>query len=441
MKQKVIETINRYNMIEKGDSIVIGLSGGADSVCLALVLNEIKNDYNIILKAVHINHMLRGEEADRDMLFCEKLCKKLDIPFKCYCYDVKALASKAKTGVEEFARKLRYDCFEKECGGGKVATAHNLDDVAETMIFNITRGSSVNGLCSIPAVRGNIIRPLINVSRNDIEDYLKQKSQDFVNDSTNFSDDYTRNKIRHNVIPALKEINPSFLQSVLRLRESAASQNDYIKQSAEKLKNLPVSELRNAHEAVLASYVYDFVKGKKGIYLDNFHINQCIDVIKNTGRCQLPQDYIFSVVNDEIKIEKPEKKDFADYEVPLSKKSITPYNTYYTKTVSYDEFKNNKNVYNLFLNNAIDYDRICHSLILRNRRAGDRIRLKNRRVNKQVKVIFNELKIPPDIRNKLAVIECNGEIVWVENVGVAEKYCPGSNTNTVLLISREVDYY
>ena len=304
MKQKVIDTIVKYNLIEKGDSIVIGLSGGADSVCLTLVLNELKNDYDLSLKAVHINHCLRGDEADRDMQFCKDFCKTLNIPLECYKIDVKSEAKKAKKGVEEYARGVRYQCFLKECGGGKIATAHNLDDKAETLIFNIARGCSVNGISSIPAKRDNIIRPLIGVSRSEIERYLREKNQPFVTDSTNLGDEYTRNKIRHNVLPVLKEINPEFLKAVERLCESAALQTDFIKSTAEKLleNNEITAEnslktLEKMPKAVLFEYISLFLKQNADISADFFHIEKCVEAVKNHSRCQLPKGYLFEMKN------------------------------------------------------------------------------------------------------------------------------------------------
>lgn len=444
MKQKVISTIKKYNMIKKGDSIVIGISGGADSVCLALVLNELKNEFQLDLKAVHINHNLRGEESKRDMIFCKEFCEKLNIPIKIYDFDVSAMAKQQKLGVEEFARNLRYECFANQAGeNGKIATAHNLDDVAETLIFNIARGTSINGLASIPAKRENIIRPLIEVSRKEIEDYLASKCQRFVTDSTNLTDKYTRNKIRHNVIPVLKEINPSFLQSVLRLKEISENQSDYFCKKASKLikDNVLISELKKEHESVLFEYVSQKIKEKTGLTPDFLHIENCVNVIKNGGKCQLPKGYLFTSQNNEVLIKKPEKITQKDFFVEFGESVETPYNKYYSKVVSYEEYKNTENVYNLFLNSTIDYDKICDSLVLRNRKPGDKIRLKNQKVNKEIKKLYNEMKIPVDIRSKLSVLECNGRIVWAENIGVAGDFCIGKNTKKVLIITKEVDYY
>ena len=351
MKQKVISTIKKYNMIKKGDSIVIGISGGADSVCLALVLNELKNEFQLDLKAVHINHNLRGEESKRDMIFCKEFCEKLNIPIKIYDFDVSAMAKQQKLGVEEFARNLRYECFANQAGeNGKIATAHNLDDVAETLIFNITRGTSVNGLASIPAKRENIIRPLIEVSRKEIEEYLASKCQRFVTDSTNLTDEYTRNKIRHNVIPVLKEINPSFLQSVLRLKEISENQSDYFCKKASKLikDNVLISELKKEHESVLFEYVSQKIKEKTGLTPDFLHIENCVNVIKNGGKCQLPKGYLFTSQNNEVLIKKPEKITQKAFCVEFGESAETPYNKYYSKVVSYEEYKNTENVYNLF---------------------------------------------------------------------------------------------
>lgn len=443
MIKKVIDTINKYNLIKNGDSIVIGLSGGADSVCLTLVLNELKKEYNLKLKAVHINHKLRGEESDRDMNFCKEFCDRLEIPLKVYEFDVEKLARENKTGVEEFARNLRYKCFNENVTDGKIATAHNLDDVAETMILNITRGASVNGLCSIPAKRDNIIRPLINVSREEIENYLSGISQRFVTDSTNLTDEYTRNKIRHNVIPVLKEINPAFLQSVKRLKNIAEIQSDYFDKKAAKLlkDNVSVERLKNENESVIFAYVSALIKQKLCVSLDFSHIEKCVDVIKNYGKCQLPKGYLFVNEKNNIKIKKNDEFLSNDFEVKFELKTKTPYNSYVSKVISIDEYKNTKNVYNLFLNNAIDYDKICDSLILRNRRAGDKIRLKNQKVTKEIKKIYNEKKIPLDVRNKLCVLDCNGKVIWAEDIGVSGEFCVTKDTKKVLLITREVDYY
>ncbi len=443
MKQKIIKTIQENNLINKGDSIVIGLSGGADSVFLALILNEIKDDFNLKLKAVHINHQLRGDEANRDMLFCENLCKQLEIEFVCFNVDVKSQAKEQNKGIEEMAREIRYECFKAECENGKIATAHNLDDLAETLIFNITRGSGVLGLGSIPIKRDNIIRPILYVSREEIEQYLEKIGQDFVVDSTNLTDEYSRNKIRHNVIPVLKEINPNFLQSVKRLTENAKMQSDFIDETVEGLFENDVSaeEILNQPKAI----IFEFVKkllSKNNINADNFHINECVNTLESGGRCQLPKDFLFSVKNNKITIAKNKKENIESFEIPFELSVKTPYNKYNAKIISIEEFnKNNQNVYNLFLKSAVDYDKIQNSAKYRNRLPGDKIYLKGRKVNKLLKTVYNELKIPSEVRDYLAVLTDGEKIVWAEGVGVNADYAVDKNTKKVLVLSREVDYH
>lgn len=436
------QTVSKYNLIQKGDRITIGLSGGADSVCLALLLNEVKEEFALELQAVHINHLIRGEEAYFDMNFCVEFCKEQKIPIKTFEIDVVSLAKNAKKGVEEFARQKRYEVFEKVSQGGKIATAHNLDDVAETLIFNIVRGTGLKGLCSIPAIRGNIIRPLIETPREKIEDFLKQKNQKFVTDSTNLENEYSRNKIRHLVVPTLKDINPMFLQSVLRLKETSEIYAEYFNDFSEKLYNENVSaeKLLKNEKAQIYEYLKFFINKKTGFTPDKFHLEKCFEALKSGVKISLPKGYSFFVKNNELVVEKQKKEIEEEFCKTVKNEVKTPYNFYKFEKKSLKDLKNNKNVYNLFLNNAIDCDKICHSLILRNRRAGDTIKLK-RRPKKEIKAIYNELKIAPENRFKLAVLECEGEIVWAENIGVAEKFLPNKQTKMFLKINREADYH
>ena len=234
MTCNVLSAIRKYNMIEKGDVIVVGFSGGADSVCLLHFLSIVKDDYDIVLKAVHVNHNIRGEEAERDENFAREFCQKLGVEVISFSVDVPSLAEERGFSEEECGREVRYDCFRKvKCN--KIAVAHTLSDSAETLIFNLTRGTGIKGLCGINPVRDNIIRPLIYCSRQDIENYCKKHSLSYVTDSTNLSNDYTRNKIRNEVIPVLKSINPSFEKSISRLINNAENENAFMEQTARKL--------------------------------------------------------------------------------------------------------------------------------------------------------------------------------------------------------------
>ncbi|MBO4289626.1 MAG: tRNA lysidine(34) synthetase TilS [Lachnospiraceae bacterium] len=223
MLRQVEQDISRYGIIEQGDRITVGLSGGADSVCLLLLLLELKQKYGLTLKAVHVHHGLRGAEADEDEVFVRDLCERLGVPLAVRHADVKAQAERTGCSVEEAGRKLRYRALREEAEGGKIATAHHSDDNCETILFNILRGTGFAGLAGIPQVNGDVIRPLLHVTREQIEDYLKEKGQPYRTDATNASPAYARNRIRNELLPWLeREINAGAREHLLNLGKRAA---------------------------------------------------------------------------------------------------------------------------------------------------------------------------------------------------------------------------
>ncbi|MBP3249532.1 MAG: tRNA lysidine(34) synthetase TilS, partial [Ruminococcus sp.] len=182
MLEKIWELIRRYNMLSQGDTVVCGLSGGADSVCLLLVMCELREKLGITVRALHVNHCLRGSESDRDEDFCRALCEKLGVQFKAVKCDVSGYAAEKGLSTEEAARELRYAIFAENSRGCKMATAHNAGDNLETVLLNLTRGTALRGMAGIPPVRGNIIRPLLSVTRRQIEEFLRENHQPCVTD-------------------------------------------------------------------------------------------------------------------------------------------------------------------------------------------------------------------------------------------------------------------
>lgn len=219
-------------MLSQGDSVVVALSGGADSVSLLCVLKELSEDLGITVSACHVNHGLRGKESDSDMNFCQQLCEQLNIELHILNTDVRSFQKKHES-IEETARRVRYDFFAEVSDGKKLATAHNCNDSAETVLLNMVRGTGLKGLCGIPPVRGNIIRPIINCTRDEVEEYCKGNSLHYVTDKTNLSTDYTRNKIRHNILPGLMQINPSLLQTVSRMENNLREDNELLEALAD----------------------------------------------------------------------------------------------------------------------------------------------------------------------------------------------------------------
>ena len=235
---KVINTIEKYNLIENGDKIVVGVSGGPDSICLLHILNTIKEKYNVQLFVAHINHMIR-ENAKIDEEYVKDFCKKINVPIFVKHADVLNIAKVKKIGTEEAGRNVRYDFFEevlKETGSNKIAIAHNSNDKAETVIMNILRGSGISGLKGIEPKRDNkYIRPLIETSRDEIEEYCKINKLETRHDESNDENTYNRNKIRNIVIPYIKkEFNNNIVNTINRLSTVATEESDYINKIVEK---------------------------------------------------------------------------------------------------------------------------------------------------------------------------------------------------------------
>ncbi|MCD8036180.1 MAG: tRNA lysidine(34) synthetase TilS, partial [Clostridiales bacterium] len=237
MYSKAIDTIKKYNMLQRGDSIVAGLSGGADSCALVHVLAGIREKFGIDVAAVHINHGIRGSEADADEKFAKAFCEGLGVKFIVYHCDVPAEAVRRGLGEEETGRLIRYEKFRETAemlGANKIAVAHNLNDRTETFLMNLCRGAGMKGLSGIPAVSGNIIRPLIECSRESIEKYCAENSIDFRTDSTNLQNEYTRNKIRNVLIPWLKEnINPAADMNIASAAELLREDEAFLEDIAE----------------------------------------------------------------------------------------------------------------------------------------------------------------------------------------------------------------
>ena len=239
---KIRSAISDHNMLEEsGGRVLTALSGGADSVSLLIALNELRGELGVELFACHLNHGLRGEDSDRDERFCGELCERNGVPFYSKKIIVSELVQKHES-IEEAARRERYAFFEdalKRFGADVLATAHNANDNAETVLLNLTRGTGLKGLCGIPPVRAlgsggfRVIRPLIYCERAEIEDFLNGRGQSCVTDMTNFSEDYTRNKIRRRVLPELSGINPSIVSIIGRMTKNLRADSDYLDDLAE----------------------------------------------------------------------------------------------------------------------------------------------------------------------------------------------------------------
>ena len=244
--------IEENQLIKKGDRIVLGVSGGADSICLLHILSCIQKALEIRLFVVHINHGIRGEEAKRDEDFVRDFCKRLNVEFFAFHYDIKKMAKEQKISEEEAGRKARYSTFDTvakkiiqkegvDAQNVKIAIAHNKDDNAETILHNLSRGSGISGLKGILAQNGNIIRPLLCFSRQEIEEYLSKNNIEYMTDSTNLENEYTRNVLRNEVFPILKNnVNSNVINNFYKTSNIVAEADEYFENLAIKFceKNL-----------------------------------------------------------------------------------------------------------------------------------------------------------------------------------------------------------
>ena len=441
MTNKVLKTISEHKMTTECDVLGVGLSGGADSVCLAHVLIKNKDVLGIkSIKGIHIHHGIRGEEADRDLDFCRNFCETYGIDFFSYKADIPAIAKKTGESLEECARRVRYSFFEEsECD--KIATAHNLNDNMETFIFNLSRGTSLSGLCGIPYVRDIYIRPLLDCSRNEIEEYLSENNLEYVIDSTNLCDDYTRNKIRHNIIPQLFLLNPSFDSAFLKCNQSLNMSKDYIMQNARKFVNESTCDgyydcttFENCHNALKFQIVSLILKENDAKNISREHINAVIGIMKNGGSTDVGGNVTVNVERKRMFFGKKENVGTFERKVDFTEKEIeTIIGTFGFEIIV------NKDLQNLNkrdMDNLIDYDKISNGALIRNRVEGDFYKLPNR-PGKTLKKLFNENKVSVYEREKMLIISDDEGIVWTEYFGVADRCKIDDGTQRILLVKRK----
>ncbi len=428
MQNKVLETISRYSLMEKGSRVTVALSGGADSVALLFVLNQLSDTLGITLSAAHFNHRIRGSEADRDEQFVGELCKRLNIPLTVASADVPKYADEQGKSLELAARDKRYEFFAS-LDTDIIATAHNANDNLETVLFNLTRGTALKGLCGIPKRRGNIVRPLIECSRAEIEAYCSSRGIEYVTDSTNLCDDYSRNLIRHNVVPQLEKINPAVVRSVARMTDTLADDSRLVSQVVLQEYNrriteagLDVQNISSLESALARGVVLQYLGKLSVADFEAVHIRLIMQICEDGGAVSLPNGFTASAANGILKIKKAE-------EAPIK----TKFSVKLTEQDS--EFTENVNkIHKLFLNNTLDCDKIVGKSVVRTRQEGDSIRLYGRGCTKTLKKLFIEYKIPTCDRDTIPIVADDLGVVWVYGIGVSERCAVDSATKRIIKI-------
>ncbi len=431
MNEKVLNYIKEFNMINPNESVVVGVSGGSDSMCLLGLLLELRKSMNLKLHVVHIHHGIRGNEADEDMAYVESFCKSKDITFYGFKYDVEAMARKKGLSTEEMGRILRYDAFSEIANkyNGKIAVAHNMEDVAETVLFNLFRGSGIKGLVGILPVRDNIIRPIMCLSKEEIYAYLKEMGISYRVDKTNFEDEYTRNKIRLNVLPYIKEnINNKATQHIFQTSRTIFEAEEYIEDAALKVYKDYSKENANQNEVFFNIHMFD-----KPHILVSYAIRQGISVLTNSlkditnghiegiialsrmnvgNKISLPYSLYaikeyegikLSIKRDAKKVEGIEITGYGIWDIPWKEAKLSVVKGQFSQ----DIFK--ENLYTKW----VDYDILEDNLSVRTRKSGDYIVVNDSGQRKKLNRFFVDNKIPQDIRDSIVVVASGSRILWI----------------------------
>ncbi len=457
--KKVFETICKHNMISRGEKILVAVSGGADSVCMLHALNALKTSFGFSIYCAHLNHGLRGEAADSDERFVVELCGKLDIPVFTNAVDVRAFAKEKKLSLEEAGRVLRYKFFDelsKRHRIDKIATAHNKNDNAETVLMRIFRGTGIDGLCGISYKREDgVIRPLLDIERREIEEYCKDNNLSFCTDETNNENEYTRNKIRNELLPYITEnFNPDVVDSLSRLTETAKEDgeflNSYAKRLYERLRS-PLSlkkpvmlhiESISMVSRSIASRVLRIaaLDAAKDVKLEKKHIDDVFDLMtKETGtRISLPKGLVAEVQYGWLTFADGEKKPKVLEDEQFFFTEVLPGDVVYVQNVdkNISVRTENEKGYKCKINEqTLDFDKLeGKHLFLRSRRDGDRMVCFSDGRTKKIKNILIDGKVPRGDRDKILLLATGDEVLAIVGNRVSEKYKITNETERTLVI-------
>ena len=419
-------TIASHDMLTKGDRVVIGVSGGADSVALFRALQAIKSDYNLTLIVCHVNHKIRPGSAERDQEFVAKLCDEHGIEFHVKEVNVEQYAKENGLGTEEAGRQIRYAFFADIAGeNGKIATAHNKNDNAETVMMRFMRGTGMQGLAGIPYKRDNIIRPLLDVERSIIEDYLSSIEQDHITDETNTQAIYTRNKIRLKLIPRIeKDYNPNFVNTLAKNIATYSEENDFINQEVEKtISNyfdfdcdvVTINpELLHAHNALVKRALLTYVKEKFDYDLSHVMLDNIIKLFngKHGDKITLGKKLVARNSNKEVHIFDKEKlaskKDEREIIVAMTYESLMSIGNMKIQLSQVVE-KDVQNTPTVFYLPAKQF---CFDTLFRTRRNGDIVTIDST-MSKKLKKFFVDAKVEAQYKDNYWLLINKGRVLWI----------------------------
>lgn len=440
-EKKVLKTIEEYQMIKPNEKVLVAVSGGPDSVALLKSLLALKDHLKIEISVFHLNHKLRGRDSDFDAIFVKKLAEDNKIPVYSYAYDVKSFAKKKKLSLEEAGRIIRYGLMEKlarDKGFDKIAVAHHIDDRVETFFIRLIRGASLDGLASIPAVRGKIIRPLFNVKKSEILSYLKKTNQDYRIDLTNFALDNLRAQIRNSLIPMIIKLNPKFRENLIENLETVRddvhllnilAKKEYLKHVEKReglvyiplllKKKFPKSLLMRIIKLAIADSGGDLKKITKA-HLDSLYRGFDVETgfeYHLPGKLMAVTEYGNMVIGYAPRLLREEIEP-QYFEIPATiRLNPTPFILSAEFVEGNINIEPNKNVCYL------DAEKAGTRFMVRSWRKGDRMILLGMSGLKKLHDIFVDEKVPRRTRKQIpVVITENGKIAWVGGLKVSEEF-------------------
>lgn len=425
---RINSTVNKYNMLSTGDTVVVGVSGGADSMLLLSYLLSVKDEYSLDIIVANVEHGIRGQESVDDSSFVEQFCRDNSVRFEQLSINAVDEAKEQGMTVEEYSRERRYDFF-RSFNADKVATAHNLSDNVETLLFRLSRGTSIKGCCGIPAVRGNIIRPLIDCSGDDIRKACGDLGVQYRIDSTNSDNAYTRNYIRNKIVPSFEELNPSFQNVVARFIDSVKEDEAFIDSEANKcfdtsFKNntLSLDKLNKFHPSIVKRAIIKYVS-LFGASLDELHLNGVYALTQKPGRFQI-RNNIFAI-SDKHRLRIAIFEESFDFDDVVIKKVVTSRAEFLTNC---EQLRKNFDFY-------CDYDKIVGEITVRARDTGDEIMPVGRGVTKSLKKLYNEYHINVEDREDIPVICDEKGVIGVYGYCCDERVKIDNTTNSVILLN------
>ena len=434
--REILNINKKYNLIESNDIIVVGFSGGPDSVFLVEMLKKLQHFFNFKIYLVHINHLLRGEDADSDENFSFEYAKKNNLEIFIKRIPVKEIAKEIGKTLEEVGREERYKFFSEiyeKVGATKIATAHNKDDQIETFLFRLIRGTSLQGLEGIKIKNNNVIRPISEIYKKDILEYLNKNEIQYKIDKTNFENEFTRNSIRLDLIPFIEErYNIKFKDKIFSLIKEIRENNQN--------NSLNLSDYTDSENRIIlekTKFLSNFDKknllslflNKKNIEVNRNKIDEISSLIKSNGTKKIDLDKSYRIVKDYTYLYIEDKKENCVInnnviQVKIPSEQIFDNFKITVSTVENLDIPKQKNQYLL--------DAIYNDIIeVRYRKEGDRIFLGEKH-SKKIKEIFIDQKIPKNIRDRLPIFLYNNTIFWIYNVKKA--YIPKINKNENKLI-------